>query len=90
MWSSGEIDECDRFLADSYTIRHDPGDPWDDHTLDLAGFKERARLSREPFLDQQFNVQAWFENDNGVAVNWLWSATHLGNIPGFPATGKPL
>jgi steroid delta-isomerase-like uncharacterized protein len=90
VWSAGEIDQCDRFLADKYTICHDPGDPWDGRTLDLAGFKERVRLSREPFPDQRFDVQEWFENDDGVAVTWLWSGTHLGNLPGFPATGKTL
>jgi steroid delta-isomerase-like uncharacterized protein len=87
---SGEIDQCDRFLADCYTISHDPGDHWEGRTLDLAGFKERVRLSREPFPDQRFEVRDWFENVNGVAVTWLWSATHLGDFPGFPATGKSL
>jgi steroid delta-isomerase-like uncharacterized protein len=90
VWSSGEIDQCDRFLAGSYTIHHDPGDPWDGRVLDLAAFKERVRLSREPFPDQRFDVQAWFENDDSVAVTWLWSATHLGEIAGFPASGKRL
>jgi steroid delta-isomerase-like uncharacterized protein len=90
VWSSGEIDACDRFLADRYTILHDPGDPWDGQTLDLQGFKERVRLSRAPFPDQRFDVQDWFEGDGGVAITWLWSATHLGDFPGFSASGKPL
>jgi steroid delta-isomerase-like uncharacterized protein len=90
VWSAGEIDQCDRFLAHTYTIQHDPGDPWDGRVLDLAGFKERVRVSRAPFPDQRFEPHAWFENDDGVAVTWLWSATHLGDLPGFPASGKPL
>jgi steroid delta-isomerase-like uncharacterized protein len=88
--SAGEIDECERFLADFYVIQHDPGDPWDGHTLDLNRFKQRVRLSRAPFPDQQFDVRAWFENEHDVAITWIWSATHLGDFPGFPATGKPL
>jgi steroid delta-isomerase-like uncharacterized protein len=90
VWSSGELDQCDHFLADRYAIRHDPGDPWDGQILDLAGFKERVRLSRAPFPDQRFEVQEWFEKDDGVAVTWLWTATHLGDFPGFPASGKSL
>ncbi|EFG2885981.1 ester cyclase [Escherichia coli] len=90
VWSSGDIDAIDEFLADRYTIRHDPGDPWNGQTLDIAGFKERVRLSRAPFPDQRFDVQHWFENSEGVAVTWLWSATHLGDFPGFPATGKTI
>jgi len=90
VWSSGDIDACDRFLAGCYTIYHDPGDPWDGRTLDLESFKERVRLSRAPFPDQRFDIQDWFENNDGVAITWLWSARHLGDFPGFPATGRPL
>lgn len=90
VWSSGDVDQCDRFLADRYTIRHDPGDPWEGRILDLTGFKERVRLSREPFPDQRFDVQHWFEDDDSMAVTWLWSATHLGDLPGIPASGRPI
>src|SRR5207253_6947859 len=60
VWSEGNVDECDRYLADRYTIHHDPGDPWDGKQLDVAGFKERARVSRAPFPDQRFDIQAMF------------------------------
>lgn len=90
VWSSGEIDACDQYLAGSYTISHDPGDPWDGRTLTLAEFKERVRFSRAPCPDQRFDILEWFENGDTVAVTWLWSATHQGDIAGFPATGKPL
>ena len=90
VWSSGEVDACDRFLAPHYTIFHDPGDPWDGLTLDVSGFKERVRLSRKPFPDQRFDTRSWFESADGVCVTWLWSATHLGDFPGFPASGRRL
>ncbi|MGI4880577.1 MAG: ester cyclase [Janthinobacterium lividum] len=90
VWSGGEIDACDDYLGASYTIEHDPGDPWEGRTLDLAGFKDRVRQSRAPFPDQRFAVQAMLADDAGVAVSWTWSATHHGDIPGFPATGAPL
>jgi steroid delta-isomerase-like uncharacterized protein len=88
VWSSGEIEQCRRFLADFYTIRHDPGDPWDGQTIDLASFQRRVRLSRAPFPDQAFSVQHWFENSDGVAISWLWSATHLDDLANFPASGQ--
>ena len=90
VWSAGEIEASERFIADRYTIRHDPGDPWEGQTLGLAAFKERVRLSRAPFPDQRFDVQQWFENGKCVAVTWLWSGMHLGDMPGFPASGKRL
>lgn len=90
VWSGGKIDACDDYLADVYTIHHDPGDPWEGQRLDVAAFKERVRLSRAPFPDQRFDVQQMFADGDAVVATWLWSATHLGDFPGFPATGKPL
>jgi steroid delta-isomerase-like uncharacterized protein len=88
VWNRGDADACDRFIADAYTLHHDPGDPWDHRTLDLAAYKERLKISRAPFPDQRFEVQAMLEDGDAVAITWLWSATHLGDLPGFPATGK--
>jgi steroid delta-isomerase-like uncharacterized protein len=90
VWSEGNVDECDRYLADRYTIHHDPGDPWDGKQLDVAGFKERVRLSRAPFPDQRFDIQEMFADGDAVVATWLWSATHTGDLPGFPATQRPI
>lgn len=88
VWNEGEVDAADFYLAPAYTIRHDPGDPWDGQTLDLAGFKERVRISRAAFPDQRFNTQAMYADGEAVVMTWLWSAIHQGDLPGFPATGK--
>lgn len=88
VWSNGDIDACDRYIAAKYTIHHDPGDPWDKRELDLAGYKERVTLSRAPFPDQSFAIQDLVGEGQKVAVSWLWAATHKGDIPGFPATGR--
>ncbi len=90
VWSEGNVDECDRYLADRYTIHHDPGDPWDGKQLDVAGFKERVRLSRAPFPDQRFDIQEMFADGDAVVATWLWAATHTGDLPGFPATRRPI
>jgi steroid delta-isomerase-like uncharacterized protein len=88
VWNNGDIEACDRYIAANYTIHHDPGDPWDKRELDLAGYKERVALSRSPFPDQRFTVQELVGEGRKVVVSWLWSATHQGDIPGFPATGR--
>ncbi len=90
VWTEGNLDAADKYIAPRYTIRHDPGDPWEKKELDLAGFKERVRLSRAPFPDQCFEIQGLFADGDAVVVTWLWTGTHLGDIPGFPATGKPI
>lgn len=88
VWSSGDLAACDRYIAPRYTIFHDPGDPWEKREVDLAGYKERVALSRAPFPDQCFTVQEMIGEGEKVAVSWLWSATHQGDLPGFPASGK--
>ena len=90
VWNDGEVDACDRYLTTTYTIHHDPGDPWHGQTLDLAGYKARLSQSRAPFPDQHFAVQAMYADGDAVVMTWLWSATHRGDIPGYAATGQPI
>ncbi len=54
----------------------------------MDGYKERVRLSRAPFPDQKFDIQRLCADGDAVAMTWLWRATHLGDVPGFPATGE--
>lgn len=90
VWNQGDSEAADRYLAPRYTIHHDPGDPWDGRELDLAGFKERARISRAPFPDQRFTIRDLTAQGDRVIIAWHWQATHLGEFPGFPATGQTL
>jgi len=88
VWNDGEYDRVGEFLSSTYEIRHDPGDPWNGQTLTVEGFGERVKVSRAPFPDQRFDILEIFDGDDRVAVTWTWKATHKGDIPGFPATGK--
>lgn len=88
VWDEGDADAADAYVADAYRIHHDPGDPWDGRALDLAGFKDRLLRSRAAFPDQRFDIQGLFADGDSVVMTWLWSATHLGDLAGFPATGK--
>jgi steroid delta-isomerase-like uncharacterized protein len=90
VWTEGRIDACEAHLAEIYTIHHDPGDPWAGRKLDVAGYKERARQSRAPFPDQKFDVLGMFADDDAAIAIWLWSATHAGDYPGYPATGRQI
>lgn len=90
VWSNGEVDAVDAFLAPTYTIHRDPGDPWDGETLDIAGFKERLVKSRAAAPDQRFTVEQMVEEGDRIAVAWSWQGTHLGDLPGVPATGRAI
>ncbi len=90
IWDEGEVDAVDAFIAERYTIAHDPGDPWDGQTLTREGYRQRLIQSRAPFPDQTFTVAEMVGEGDQIAVTWRWAATHQGDIPGFPATGKPI
>ena len=90
VWNEGDAAAVAEFLAPRYTIRHDPGDPWEGQVLDHEGFAERLALSRAPFPDQRFEILAMFEDETGIAMTWNWSATHLGEIAGFAPTGRTI
>lgn len=88
IWSEGKVEAVDQYLSKSYTIHHDPGDPWDGKTLSIKEFKDRLVQSRAMAPDQIFKVERMIEDGSAIAVGWTWSGTHLGDIPGIPATGK--
>lgn len=88
VWNRGDAASAPTYLAPAYTIHHDPGDPWEGRTLDPAGFTQRLIQSRAPFPDQRFTALRMAEDDDAVIMTWTWEATHLGDFPGFPATGK--
>jgi steroid delta-isomerase-like uncharacterized protein len=90
VWNEGDADAASDFIAPSYTIYHDPGDPWEGMALDLEGFKDRVRKSRAPVPDQHFDLREVFENETSVAITWLWQGTHMGPIADFPASGQQL
>jgi steroid delta-isomerase-like uncharacterized protein len=90
VWSQGNVGAADDYLAPHYTLHHDPGDPWDGQTLDLAGYKERVRLSRAPFPDQRFTIQELIAEHDRVVATWQWHGTHQGNLRGFPASRKSI
>jgi len=90
IWTDGRVECVSKYLADTYTIKHDPGDPWDGKVLTVEGFKERLVQSRAMAPDQVFTVVRMIEEHGCIAVAWTWHGTHLGDIPGIPATGKKI
>lgn len=88
VWSRGDLSAADAVIADAYTIFHDPGDPWEGKTLDLAGYKARVEASRAPFPDQRFFVETMMGDDEKVMVTWRWEGTHRAAVAGIAATNR--
>ena len=90
VWSQGDAEAVEIYIADSYTIHNDPGDPWHGRTLDRDGFRDRLLRSRAAAPDQRFTPVEMIEEGDRVAVSWTWTGTHLGDLPGLPATGRTI
>ena len=90
VWSEGDAEAADALIAPAYTIRHDPGDPWEGQTLDRAGYRDRVVKSRAAFPDQRFTIIDSLASEDKVMVSWTWVATHLGDLPGIAATGRTI
>lgn len=90
VWSEGEVEGIEGWIAGSYAVRHDPGDPWEGRTLTPTEFGERVVVSRAAAPDQRFEIVGMVEEGDRIAVAWTWTGTHLGDLPGFPATGRAL
>lgn len=90
VWTDGKVEAVDQYLSDTYYIHNDPGDPWDGQKLSIEGFKDRLIQSRAMAPDQVFCVKKMIEEGDEIAAAWTWSGTHLGDIPGIPATGRKI
>ena len=89
VWNGGNVSNLDRYLAPAYTVRDDPGDPWNGQTLDRDEFCVRVAYSRDAFPDLRFDIREAIEGASVVAIRWVMSGTHHGDLPGLPATGRP-
>lgn len=90
IWTNGRLDLIPRYVGDHYLIHHDPGDPWDGQLLNQKGFRDRVANSRAAAPDQVFTPVDMVAEGQRVAVAWTWTGTHLGDLPGFPASGRSL
>jgi steroid delta-isomerase-like uncharacterized protein len=89
-WSQDDLTAIDSLIAERYTIFSDPGDAWEGQTLGREGYRNRLLYSRKAFPDLVFEIAQSIREDDRVAVLWKASGTHLGDLPGLPATGKKL
>ncbi|WP_319824105.1 ester cyclase [Thalassovita sp.] len=90
IWGEQDLSAIPEFIADSYIIHNDPGDPWDGRTLSRDEFRNRLTTSRSVAPDQRFTPVHMTEDGDRIAVAWTWEGTHLGDMPGLPATGRSL
>lgn len=88
VWNKGNFQIVDQLIAPKYIIRHDPGDQWENKTIDLATYKNRVKMSRDVLPDQKFHIEDLVCQNDKVAVSWKFTGTQKGDLPGLPATNK--
>lgn len=85
VWNRGEIDRLGEFYAEN-VVRHVPESP--DRIVGLEANKEYIRRMRAAFPDTHVTTERAFTDGAMAAVYWVWTGTHLGDMPNLPATGK--
>lgn len=87
VWNEGNFSRLSDLVAPDYSVSEDDYDPWSGQVIDHETFKQRVLYSRNAFSDLNFDIQEMAEGDDSVAVRWVMSGTHTGDLPMLPATG---
>ncbi|MGA9573421.1 MAG: ester cyclase [Lysobacterales bacterium] len=88
VWNEGDFSSLARLVAPRYHVSKDAYDPWSDQVIGHETFKKRVLYSRDAFPDLNFDIREMIEENDRVAVNWVMSGTHLGDLALLPATGR--
>ena len=89
IWNSGDFTNLEKYVSSTYEVIDDPGDQWNGQSLNHQEFITRVLHSRNAFPDLNFDIQEMIEGNDKVAIRWVMSGTHNGDLPLLPATGKP-
>ena len=85
VWSEGHLALLDDLLADPFE-HHGPAVP--DGVSDAAGYREFVMTFRTAFPDTRIDIVRTVEEGPTVAVRWLGSGTHDGDLMGIAPTGQ--
>ena len=84
IWNTGDLAKIDEIFAADF-INHDPNAP--DFT-DLEGYKGFFVMTRTGFPDFHVTSEDMIAEGDKVAIRWVASGTHQGELLGIPPTGK--
>lgn len=87
-WNEGDFSRLTEFVAPEYHISDDEYDPWSGQTIDHETFRQRVLYSRNAFPDLNFEIKQMIEENESIAIRWIMSGTHRGDLPQLPATGR--
>lgn len=75
VWSSGDLDKLDKFIAPD-VVHHDPYDPYG--ADGLTGMKKLIKKNRNIHPDLQITIEDQIAEGDKVATRWIATMTHIG------------
>jgi steroid delta-isomerase-like uncharacterized protein len=88
VWNEGDFSALADLVMPEYHVSKDAYDPWSGQTIDHDTFRKRVLYSRDAFPDLNFDIGEMIEEHDCIAVSWVMSGTHLGDLPILPASGR--
>jgi steroid delta-isomerase-like uncharacterized protein len=83
--ASGDLAVIDEFVADDYVDNTAPPE----FRTGRDSFRALAEHWRTAFPDIRLDVESVVAEGDVVALAWRGTGTHLGELLGIPATGRP-
>ena len=90
MWNEGNLDVVEEIIAPEYVIYSDPGDPYENQTLNHETYKKRVLQSRTLYPDLQFKSEDTIIKGDKVVNRWTMSATDSRTGKQFAVTGMTI
>lgn len=84
VWNQGQIDRFEEFYSKDIVPHGAPG------VTDIEGLKQGVRMFRNAVPDLHIAVDDEITAGDKVVIRWTLSGTQRGDLPGAPATGKPV
>lgn len=86
VWNRKNLDINEELFDIANYVHHDPPAP--DYIPTVEEAKQRLAVAQTIVPDIQYSVEEMIAEGDKVVVRWTARGTHLGDIPGMPATGK--
>lgn len=83
LWNTGNLAIADEIFRVDF-LNHDPNHP---EVTNLESYKGFVAATRTGFPDFHFTAEDLVAEGDKVAVRWIITATHQGELAGIPATG---
>ena len=85
VFNAGNLEVIDEIVSQDH-VHHDPAMPEEGHGREHA--KEFASMYRSAFPDLHVEIQDQIAEGDRVAIRWVASSTHKGDLMGINPTGN--